>query len=190
MLALFGKLPARRDFIARNVPNPVLERLEPWLQEAVAQSRETLGPAWLNAFLTAPLWRFWLSRSLLGAGVAGVIMPSVDQVGRYFPLTAFAIAAEGTDHAPPEQSHEAWYGALETALLGALSQDTALQNLVDALNTAPPPPPPVADAPAGSLWWTIGGPDHPPRRAAYPAMPPPYAFTQMLRAETAPAASQ
>lgn len=190
MIALFGKLPARRDFIARNVPNPVLEKLEPWLQESVAQSKETLGAGWLDAFLTAPLWRFWLSRGLLGAGAAGVIMPSVDKVGRYFPLLAFALAPRDGDYAPPGPAHAPWYAAIETALLGALAQDTLLDDVVDALNNVPPAPDLVEEAPAGSLWWTIGGADHAPRKAAFPHLPPPYAFTDMLRADTVPAASQ
>uniref|UniRef100_UPI0013C2CB68 type VI secretion system-associated protein TagF n=1 Tax=Pseudomonas viridiflava TaxID=33069 RepID=UPI0013C2CB68 len=44
--------------------------------------------AWLDAYLVSPLWRFAVPANLLGSQpVAGVMMPSIDRVGRYFPLT-------------------------------------------------------------------------------------------------------
>lgn len=181
MIALFGKLPARRDFIARNVPNPVLERVEPWLQESLAQSRETLGKDWLGAYLAAPIWRFWWARSLAGAGAAGVLMPSVDRVGRYFPLVAFALAPRDADFALPSPAGDPWYLALETALLAALDETATLDALIADLAALPAPPAlaPQAEPLAGSLWWTIPE-GAAPQKAAYPAFPPPGAFTQML----------
>ena len=38
-----------------------------WLQACVAQSREHLGDAWLSTYLTSPVWRFFLSRGVIGA---------------------------------------------------------------------------------------------------------------------------
>ncbi len=184
MIALFGKLPARRDFIARNVPNTVLEAVEPWLQESLAQSRESLGKGWLELYLAAPMWRFWWARSLAGAGAAGVLMPSVDRVGRYFPLLAFALAPREADFALPSPADDGWYLALEGALLSALSEEATLEALLERL-AAQPAAPAVAAAGAavdGSLWWTIGGGAAPPRKMAWPAFPPPGAFAAMLGA--------
>jgi len=43
---------------------------------------------WLEAYLTSPVWRFVLSPGICGDGAyGGVMVPSVDRVGRYFPLT-------------------------------------------------------------------------------------------------------
>lgn len=172
MIALFGKLPARRDFIARGVPNPVLEVVEPFLQGGLAQTRESLGSAWLDAFRAAPLWRFWWSRTLTGAGAAGVLMPSVDRVGRYFPLLALALAPQGQDFALPTAADDAWYLAVENALLGALDETADLDALLARLEALPPGPVPATTQHAGSLWWTLGGDGIPPRRMAYPAFPP------------------
>ncbi len=62
-------------------------------------SRRQLGEAWLPAYLVAPVWRFVLGRDTMGPhAVAGVLMPSVDRVGRYFPLV---LAAEMPDLADP-----------------------------------------------------------------------------------------
>ena len=63
---LYGKLPAKRDFVAANAPRRFLEMWEPWLQASVATSRQTLGENWLPAYNSAPIWRFWLGAGLCG----------------------------------------------------------------------------------------------------------------------------
>ena len=93
--SLYGKLPTKRDFIAAGVPREFLAVWEPWLQGSVSASRVTLGDRWQAAFLTAPIWRFWLGSDLCGVDVIGAFMPSLDGVGRYFPLTLIACADPG-----------------------------------------------------------------------------------------------
>ncbi|MEM0906658.1 MAG: type VI secretion system-associated protein TagF [Pseudomonadota bacterium] len=185
MLAVFGKCPARRDFIARHVPNPLLEQLEPWLQQSMAQSKETLGKAWLDAYLNAPIWRFWCAHTVVGVGLAGAVMPSVDKMGRYFPLMAFWMAPPGGDHALPSQEDDGLYEALEGVLLSALSQEAALDTLIDGLASLKVGPLPAApageEARSGSLWWTFAAPGTLAQRAAWPALPPPHAFAGMLQ---------
>lgn len=84
----FGKLPAFGDFVQRRLPAAFTNPWDQWLQEALAASRAKLGEAWLDLYLTSPLWRFAVAPGIAGqAGWAGVLMPSVDRVGRYFPLT-------------------------------------------------------------------------------------------------------
>ncbi len=123
---IFGKYPAKRDFVAYNLPRPFLSLWEEWLQTSVAASRSELGAAWQEAFLKAPLWRFWIGSGLSGATVAGVMMPSVDGIGRYFPLTICACAPEGKIIEPPMlDPMEAWYAAAETALLRVLDDGFA-----------------------------------------------------------------
>src|SRR5258708_24084918 len=87
-VGFFGKLPCNGDFIERRVPQAFIEVWDPWLQQCVHASRESLQEAWLPSYLTSPLWRFVLSESVCGSGAyAGLLAPSVDRVGRYFPLT-------------------------------------------------------------------------------------------------------
>ena len=62
--SLFGKLPARRDFIAIGAPREFLNAWEPWLQSAISSSRQELGKDWQAAFLAAPIWRFWLGADI------------------------------------------------------------------------------------------------------------------------------
>ena len=47
--SLFGKLSAKRDFIALAVPRDFLNAWEPWMQGCVSASRDNLGELWLQA---------------------------------------------------------------------------------------------------------------------------------------------
>ena len=87
----FGKLPKHGDFLSRRLPRAFTDPWDRWLQNAIADSREQMAEDWLNIYLTSPIWRFALSPGLCGDNAwAGVLMPSVDRVGRYFPLTLAA----------------------------------------------------------------------------------------------------
>ncbi len=62
-------------------------------------SKEQLQDAWLDAYLTGPVWRFVLDAGVCGDSCyAGILVPSVDRVGRYFPLTVVAPVRAG--HCP------------------------------------------------------------------------------------------
>lgn len=87
----YGKLPCRGDFMQRRVPQGFVDSWDAWLQEGLHASRRQLGPQWLEVYLTSPVWRFVLTEGICGEGAyAGVMLPSVDRVGRYFPLTLLA----------------------------------------------------------------------------------------------------
>jgi type VI secretion system protein ImpM len=87
-VGLYGKLPTHGDFLRRRVADDFLAGWDPWLQQCLAASRAQLGEPWLDTYLTSPVWRFALPPRVCGAAaVAGLLVPSVDKVGRYFPLT-------------------------------------------------------------------------------------------------------
>jgi type VI secretion system protein ImpM len=131
---LFGKLPTKRDFIALGAPRDFLNAWEPWLQSSVSASQAALGEQWQKAFLRAPVWRFWLGADLCGVSTVGAFMPSLDKIGRYFPLTLFACADQGAAIPPPEiDAQDAWFKAAEDFLISTLDHETtfdaAAQNL-------------------------------------------------------------
>ncbi len=128
---LFGKLPAKRDFVATNAPPRFLEAWEPWLQASVASSKQMLGAAWSEVYNRAPIWRFWLGADFCGEATIGVFMPSIDGVGRSFPLAVFA--AEGEEFlAPPElEPNDRWFGAAEAILLDSLEPDATFERIAD-----------------------------------------------------------
>jgi type VI secretion system protein ImpM len=137
---LFGKLPAKRDFIALYTPRAFLNAWEAWMQAGMSASREMLAGSWKDAFLTAPIWRFWLGADVCGSTVLGAFMPSLDGLGRYYPLTLFACADDGTAIPPPDiDSHDDWFAAGEELLLSALGQHAAFETLSSGLDSLKPP---------------------------------------------------
>jgi type VI secretion system protein ImpM len=123
-IGFYGKLPCRGDFLQRRVPLPFVEVWDAWLQECLHASREQMQDAWLDAYLTGPVWRFVLDSGVCGeSGYAGILVPSVDRVGRYFPLTVVAQLSAG--HCPLDVacSANAWFDAAETLVLDALEAE-------------------------------------------------------------------
>ncbi len=90
-VGLYGKLPSHGDFLRRRVSDGFVAVWDAWLQESLTASREALTDRWLDVYLTSPAWRFACAPRACGAApVVGVMVPSVDRVGRYFPLTIVA----------------------------------------------------------------------------------------------------
>jgi len=138
---LFGKLPAKRDFIAVNTPREFLAPWEEWLQGGMTAGRLNLEARWLPAFLKAPLWRFWLGPDICGIPVAGVFMPSADGVGRHFPLTAFFCGDGGERFLGPlNPAMQVWGLQMEEFLLDALEPDLAFDDYLGRLALLPLPP--------------------------------------------------
>jgi type VI secretion system protein ImpM len=148
---LYGKLPTKRDFIAIGATRDFLDQWEPWLQSSVSASQAMLKDRWQDAFLKAPIWRFWLGADLCGVPVIGAFMSSLDKVGRYFPLTLFACADHGATIPPPEiDSRDDWFKAAEDFLILTLDHEKTFESAVQDLNelampfeTAPALPPDV-----------------------------------------------
>ena len=90
-VGLYGKLPSHGDFLRRRTSDAFLKVWDGWLQDSMAASREALGDRWLDVYLTSPAWRFTGEAGACGpVPVVGLMVPSVDRVGRYFPLTIVA----------------------------------------------------------------------------------------------------
>ncbi len=123
-VGLYGKLPCRGDFLQRRAPQEFVDVWDGWLQECIHASREQLQDSWLQTYLTGPIWRFAFASGVCGnAGYAGILVPSVDRVGRYFPLTV--IAQLDSAHSPLHVacSSAGWFDAAETLVLGALEAE-------------------------------------------------------------------
>jgi type VI secretion system protein ImpM len=150
---LYGKLPARRDFIAMAMPHAVLNAWEPWLQGAISASRHGMGAGWTAAYLRAPIWRFWLGADIAGEALLGALMPSADGVGRYFPLTLFCRADHPEGLPPPEvEPFESWFGSAESFLLSTLSQDVAFEAVTAGLAALPEAFPPGLPASVAGIF--------------------------------------
>jgi type VI secretion system protein ImpM len=123
----FGKIPSHGDFVARRLPAGFTGPWDAWLQAGMADSRARLGDAWLPTYLNSPIWRFALAAGVCGPQAwSGVMMPSVDRVGRYFPFTI----AAGMDGRVPSAG---WYESLEALALTALGDGFSLPGFDAAL---------------------------------------------------------
>ncbi len=146
----YGKLCAKGDFVSRRLPKSFVTPWDTWLQVALAESRERLGQDWIPAYMTAPIWRFALSPGLCGArAVAGVLMPSVDRVGRHFPLALVALLGERANPWAIFQSGAEWFARLEDLALTSLDDDFDFDGFDGSVEGCGPPPP-AADADAGA----------------------------------------
>lgn len=136
--AWFGKLACLGDFASRRLTQETAQRFDAWLARCVETSREQLGERWLNVYLTSPLWRFALAPGVLDSRWwFGVLMPSCDNVGRYFPL----LVTQACDEAPHDteslQQLERWFGAMARAALGTLQASGTLEQFEAGLAQAP-----------------------------------------------------
>jgi type VI secretion system protein ImpM len=133
----YGKIPARGDFIARRLEPEFLRPLDDWLQQSISTSRRQLQERWLPAYLEAPIWRFVIGSGLCGdAAAAGILMPSVDRVGRYFPLV---LAAGLPGCAAPIrlfETAESWFAQLEQMALSSLEDEFDFDRFDSAVRAA------------------------------------------------------
>ena len=114
-VGFYGKLPSHGDFLQRGVNDDFVNRWDAWLQDGIARSRSELGEAWLNVFLTSPLWRFAFASGVAGGPAwAGILLPSVDRVGRYFPLTIVAELTPGVLPFELAVAGNGWFDWAET----------------------------------------------------------------------------
>ena len=129
---LYGKVTTHGDFITRRLPPLFVTAWDLWLQHGMAASREKMQKQWLEIYLTSPIWRFVLAPGVIGdTGWTGVCMPSVDKVGRHFPLTlACEVVGECRIYEWLRDA-KSWYENLEDLALGSLEEGFKLE-LMDA----------------------------------------------------------
>lgn len=133
----YGKMPALGDFASRRLPTQFTQRWDAWLARAIESSQAALGGAWLDTYLSGPLWRFALSPGLIDARFwFGVLMPSVDRVGRYFPLTI--ATSSSLPPTPPLATLEQWYDRASAAALECLTAGSTVERLETSLATLGP----------------------------------------------------
>ncbi len=137
----FGKVSMLGDFASRRLEPEWVEACDRWLSGGMDSSRRQLGEAWMPAYLSAPLWRFaWAPGVVDRQWWFGVLMPSSDNVGRYFPL----VVAQPRPVPPVDRfalDHlELWWRHVAHAALCTLAEDARVESFEDELLQAPPWP--------------------------------------------------
>jgi type VI secretion system protein ImpM len=144
----WGKLAWLGDFAHRRLDEAWLQRCDPWLSQALRGSREQLAERWLEVYLNAPVLRMaWAPGVVDGRWWFGLLMPSCDSVGRYFPL----LIAQARERPPLDgialDHLELWYTHLARAATDTLAEGASLESFEAALADAPPWPTPGQLAP-------------------------------------------
>ncbi len=143
----FGKMPDVGDFFRLNAPGGFVRVWDSWLQQLMLEAQTVYGAEFDRHYMSAPLWRFTLAAGLAGpAKIMGVLMPSVDRVGRRFPLT---LMVQLDTPGPPALDH------LRERILFEKLEDIALSTLENGMSK-------------DRLWSDLQGLDVPDLRAAVP----------------------
>lgn len=127
-IGFYGKLACRGDFVSRGLPQDFIQRWDQWLTAGLHASQRQLGERWLQAYLVSPLWRFALAPGVCGASAAvGVVMPSIDRVGRYFPLTVAQVLEPRASLAMVVSGSDEWFEQVECDLLATLEPQASFE---------------------------------------------------------------
>ena len=136
LTGLFGKLPAHGDFVMRDLPQSFVTPWDEWLQHYIAGSKEQLGDNWLNIYLTSPIWRFVFSSGAIDKHIwAGIMLPSVDRVGRYYPLSVVRCLPADTIPLEFITLQTDWFSKVEELCLQSLNGEMVIDELSSQINS-------------------------------------------------------
>lgn len=128
----FGKVPAHGDFVWQGLPASLVTPWDNWIQSELIRLKEEQPDDWLDTYLCSPMWRFLLRDDALGSETwCGVIAPSVDVVGRYFPITIATALPRFASVVTCASIMRAWQEHAESVILNALTQTTPLEKIMD-----------------------------------------------------------
>jgi type VI secretion system protein ImpM len=156
-VGFYGKLPSHGDFVRRRISDTFVRVWDGWLQQCVTASRTTLGDRWLDTYLTSPVWRFVCASGMFGPSpVAGVMVPSVDRVGRYFHLTVAAELPPDVNPVTAVTALEPFFDKAQRLVIETLATeqvdftrfDEGVSELSSDVAAACAPPPILLDAAA------------------------------------------
>lgn len=159
----YGKIPSLGDFISRRLPLDFINLWDHWLQQTITQSQIQLGDNWVNHYLVSPIWRFILMPGICGDRMwIGILMPSVDKIGRYFPLTIATPLESDSTSFFTALSAQSWYQSLEQLALNTLNITLMPDDIDQALADHPFPQYEIPDhsplVDNFTDWWKINNP--------------------------------
>jgi type VI secretion system protein ImpM len=133
-IGCFGKVPAHGDFVWQGLPARFVTPWDHWLQEQLLALREHNPDDWLEVYLRGHMWRFLLRDDTLGPDTwVGIILPSVDVVGRYFPFTIAANLPRYSPLAASVRAMAPWLAHAEEVALEALTDTLSVEDVLAKL---------------------------------------------------------
>jgi len=136
----FGKMPTVGDFFRLSPPPGFVKIWDPWIQSVMTTGQGTYGPHFDQHYMSAPIWRFTLPANVAGGQkLTGVLMPSVDRVGRRFPLTLVSALPTPGPVALDHLSDTDLFERLEDIALDCLEDNMNQERLAQLLATVQVP---------------------------------------------------
>lgn len=162
-IGFFGKVPTNGDFVSTGLGRVFQTELDNWIQSGLQASEQRHGSEWRQLFRTAPPWRFVIERSVWGRStIAGVLLPSIDRVGRNFPLVIAAKLGSFSDNPRLLCFDDTWFTAVEALAETSSMRDFDIAGFIAGLKRLRLPHAKLAsknEMPNGagpvSIWWTI-----------------------------------
>lgn len=134
IVGYYGKIPSKGDFVTQTLPKSFTDPWDAWLRQVLAYSKSELGDQWMEYYLTSPLYHFVLSSGICGnQSWLGVMIPSVDNVGRFFPMTICKSFSETSNSLDLIEKNNEWLAKAEKLLLSCLDEDFNLSNFESEL---------------------------------------------------------
>lgn len=91
-VAAFGKIPRIGDFLRVGSVGPSGEAFKQWMEHGLGFAESGTDGSWLRSYQAGATYAFVFRPPSPGDMLVGVIKPSVDSVGRRFPLAVYAPA--------------------------------------------------------------------------------------------------
>ncbi len=128
-VAWFGKLPGLGDFVGRRMPHAFGSDWDYWLRSGLEQVRNEAPDQWVERFVQSPLWFFVSPALATGKPACGVLAPSIDRVGRYYPLTILAMADDASGEFASDADLVQFFTAARAAVIDARRLPLAAEGL-------------------------------------------------------------
>ncbi|MBB3523749.1 type VI secretion system-associated protein TagF [Rhizobium sp. BK456] len=196
-IGFYGKLPSHGDFVSMGLGHSLQSALDAWMQAGLQAAQQELGEDWKRRFRSMPAWRFIIERGLWGpATVAGVLLPSLDRVGRSFPLVIAAQLHGFVEHPRQLYLDDTWFTAAEAIAESSARRDFDINHFTASLKRLRTLRPAdlaeneiLQDASSrGTLWWRISPEERRAKGFRVSGAPEPEHFSKLLH-DNPPAAS-
>lgn len=135
-LGWFGKLPCAGDFLTQGLPTDVSTQIDHWINGNLLWMDNNQAD-WVQLYLQTTASGFFIQNACINIqgrtwGAVGLLMPSVDSVGRLYPFVIF----KGIEYSvlAEEDCFQSEFKALWVACSNALELNWSTGQLADAIN--------------------------------------------------------
>ena len=122
----YGKLPFYADFLHLSNNEKLVEEWEKWAQQTLHKSQQIHGKDyWLEQYVKSPVWQFMLTPGVINdSAYIGVMIPSVDSVGRYYPFMFYIKVVSNDLSSLLVADLSSWLAEIQDYILQILELDT------------------------------------------------------------------